>query len=102
MEMSVTPIVCETVAEELACGSRTLGACAKAAEAANATVKVETTKRETCLLEIIFGFPLYCGMWRALCNALRALSMERTLNLQLFTNPVRQFSPFSLWEKGRG
>src|SRR5213080_3411582 len=54
MAMSVIPIVCDTVADGLACGRRTLaGCCAKAKDAAHETTKAEIVKSETRLAEII-------------------------------------------------
>ena len=51
---SVIPIVCDTVADGLACGRRTLAGCwAKATEAAHAVMR--TTNIEMRLVEIIFG-----------------------------------------------
>jgi hypothetical protein len=54
MAMSVIPIVCDTVADGLACGRRTLaGCCAKARDAAHEITKAEIVKSETRLAEII-------------------------------------------------
>src|SRR2546430_16801406 len=56
MAMSVMPIVCDTVADGLACGRRTLaGCCAKAKDAAHEITKAEIAKSETRLAEIILN-----------------------------------------------
>jgi tagatose-1,6-bisphosphate aldolase len=61
--MSVTPIVCDTVADGLACGRRTLaGCCAKANDAAHEVMRAEIAKSETRLAEIILNLlTLKCG-----------------------------------------
>jgi hypothetical protein len=58
IEMSVMPIVCETVAAGLACGRRTFGGCcAKATDAAQVTIRTEMSETEKRLIEIMVESP---------------------------------------------
>src|SRR5437763_574245 len=61
--MSVIPIVCDTVADGLACGRRTLaGCCAKTKDAAHEVRKIEIAKSETRLAEnILILLTAKCG-----------------------------------------
>src|SRR5689334_913814 len=69
--MSVMPIVCDTVADGLACGKRTFGGCcANASEVAAAMMEIEMSNMETRLIEIIFVFPLLRNVARII-NGLR-------------------------------
>src|ERR1041384_4948145 len=82
--MSVMPMVCETVAAGLACGSRTLGGCwATVTDAAKAIMKIETSEIEQRLVEIIVESPCR-EMWCALSVVVEVSSKKLSAEFTTF------------------